>query len=770
MKKVAIMTWYHYSNFESAFQIVASVIATQKMGYEVDVVRYIPHNKVVTIPKPKNIQYYLMELCKRLKNMMQTDKEKKIVFDDFINRNITLTKECKISSELFDLNRYYDAFICGSDQIWSPSFFNPKYFLDYVDNPNKMIAYASSIGLNKTSDQYVKNRMKANIGRFEYLSSREEQSKNLIKEVCGKDVRVVLDPTLLLNAQAWEEMIVQTKHKEPYILCYFLGNNKKNWAHVKRLSQKLNLPLKVIPIFSKDYKRGYEVLTGVGPGEFLDLIKNTSFICTDSFYGTIFSMNYEKPFYVYERFSKKDNNFQNSGVYSILKIMKLESRLVRNKTIDDDNPLKFDYSNTRKILIEKRAESLSYLENALSESVSYKEDDDPFSITNTCCGCGVCTLACGHNAIEVRKNEDGFIQAIVNQENCTRCKTCKGVCPFNGQGNVKISPMTHNLYMARSTDQTVLRYSSSGGLGYVISRILCEKGYDVIGCTYDKENREAKHQLVSAGCIEKLEIFKGSKYIQSKTHEAFSEMLDKSNKAVVFGLPCQIAGLDKMLRTNKKRESHILVDLICHGVPTQHLWEKYLKEGAEKYGYGLMPDVLFRDKSRGWREMHISVQGNGKVYSKRDKEDMFYRFFLLGHCYMASCYECAYRTASAADIRLGDYWGPRYKKDTEGVSMVIAMTEIGKNILRELNVTNKIQLEEKSCEEYWTVQYPKNPIRPVFYEELTADLKDDHTLLGEIAKKYCKPFEVNLRKTRRYAKYYSLFKIFANIFLNKMRK
>jgi len=125
--------------------------------------------------------------------------------------------------------------------------------------------------------------MSENISRFEYLSVREAQGAKIIKEICNKEARVVLDPTMLLSACEWDKLAIGENESKPYILCYFLGTNKDNWSHVYRLSEKINIPLKIIPVFTSDYGRGYEVVNGVGPGEFINLVRNASMICTDSF-------------------------------------------------------------------------------------------------------------------------------------------------------------------------------------------------------------------------------------------------------------------------------------------------------------------------------------------------------------------------------------------------------------------------------------------------------------------------------------------------------
>lgn len=761
MKNIAIMTWYHYYNYGTALQATALYKVIEKLGYKADVIQYIPNGKVVALKDFKILEYYIKKVENKVSNKNNKrflDEERKIAFGKFLKENITLTSECKTESDLFHLNNLYDTFVCGSDQIWAPSVFNPKYFLDFVQDTNRMVAYAPSIGLSEIKDKYTLYRMKYCINRFKYLSIREEQGAKLIKEICSKYAINVLDPTLLLSTDEWNSMASENNNEDSYILCYFLGNNKQTWNHVRKLSEKTKIPIKVIPIFGEDLRRGFEVINGVGPAEFLGLVKKASFVCTDSFHGTVFSIIYERPFYTYERFSNKDNNSQNSRIYNILKLTGLENRIIKNKHIMDENPLVCKFQKAkRKIEIEK-VKSINYLEESLYKSTAFINKMPLYKITNTCCGCGACAVICSQEAITVKRNEDGFLEAYVNKNKCIQCGLCQKVCPYNGERSKEINRDKDSLFMVRSKSIGVQNTSSSGGAAYEISKLLCTQGYDVVGCTYDKIKREAIHKIVHAGQTEKLNIFQGSKYIQSNTSESFNNIIYNSEQAVVFGTPCQISAMDRLLRLKNKRDKFVLVDLICHGVPTQNLWEKYIKEGSIKFGYGLVPEVEFRYKRMGWRNMHIYIHGNGKTYVCLDKKDLFYRFFLLGHSFMPACYECAYRTASAADIRLGDYWGPRYKKVKDGVSMVITMSDIGKQILNQLNDETMIELQKMDCSEYWSVQYPENPIKPVFYDELIKDLANESISLEKLANKYCSKFESEVKIRKLYSIIRSIYK------------
>lgn len=750
MKKVAIMTWFHYHNFGTALQVVALSRVVEKLGYQADVIQYVPHGRVVTLPDGNGWLYYVEKIKQKIASgRLVKDVVREDAFREFINQELTLTASCQTASELYRLNDAYDAFICGSDQIWAPTVFDPKYFLDFVEDRDKMVAYAPSTGMTEISDRYIRNRFKECVTRFKYLSVREVQGSRLLKEISGKEVEVVLDPTLLLECEEWDQMASEQLYESPYILCYFLGNNADTWHHVYRVSLKTNLPVKVIPVFARDVNRGYDVVAGVGPREFIALIRNASVVCTDSFHGTLFSIIYEKPFYVYTRFSDKDVKSQNSRIYNILHLLGLETRLVVDKT-KVEKPF-YDPLPVKTRLETLKEKSLSYLSRSLYESTSAAKVDNSYTykITNTCCGCGVCATVCAYGAIEILRNKDGFLEASVNPQKCVRCSVCRRVCPFNGKRSKEI---THEqpLYMLKSKDNSVLNNSSSGGAAYEIARMLCSEGYDVVGCKYDRHRCEAVHTIVAAEDIEGLTIFRGSKYLQSNMLDILHDVIAKK-KVVIFGTPCQIAGIDRLIRSRAKRDDYVLVDLICHGVPTQNLWKKYIDWGSKKYGYGKTPAVQFRAKELGWRKMHMKIEGNGKTYVMRDREDLFYRFFLLGHCFMSACYECLYRVTSAADIRVGDYWGPRYKRDRSGVSMVIAMTVRGQEILETLQVRGKVYLEKKDSKEYWSVQYPYNPIKPVFYEELMADLRDESLSLEEIAEKYCRWFEQHRKVSRLYS-------------------
>ena len=203
--KIALLTWFHFSNYGTALQVYALTSVLRGMGHQVDVINYKPG-----FFKPRTLQDMSpRSVAKWVKGKLvgesvgspyyksYEDPEREELFASFISEHLSFTSECRTLSDLCDLNGKYDAFVCGSDQIWSPNNFNPRYFLDFVASADKMIAYAPSIGLGHIADGYVAEQMKELIGRFKHLSVREAQGAALIRELTGAEARATLSLRIL---------------------------------------------------------------------------------------------------------------------------------------------------------------------------------------------------------------------------------------------------------------------------------------------------------------------------------------------------------------------------------------------------------------------------------------------------------------------------------------------------------------------------------------------------------------------------------------------
>ena len=755
-KQVGLMTWYQYENYGSVLQATALYYTVQKLGFQPKMIQYVPRGNREVVPS-NIISYYIMKVINKLRNypnIIYTSTEKSKLFSEFSKKIFTETTCVKTFPELAGLNDVFDVFICGSDQIWSPLCFDENYFFPFVEVERKLISYAPSLGISKIENLYIEKKMKKLATRFAYLSCREEQGVQILRSLTGKKVEHVLDPTLLLNKEEWEILTGQDKNKksikEAYILCYFLGNPHTYDSFVQQLSEKLQLPFYVIPQYTWQKKEKHAVSFEIGPSEFLELLKNASFVCTDSFHGTIFSLNFNIPFYALRRFKANEPKNQNSRLESVLKKTSMYNRLVDYKNdIDEKEILNIDFTEANEVLENEKKHSLNYLRNALNHAVldnsANTRNIDFFEITKLCCGCGACAAICPTKAVQISTDSNGFEHYSINHSLCIQCKACKSVCPFCDI-NAPALHFSKGMYSYQSNDICATMQSSSGGIGFDLAKIALQQGYEVCGCIYDTKQQRAKHIIINQD--KKLTLLQGSKYIQSISSTAIKDLLSKCNEkddyeALFFGTPCEAAGVDKLFRKKGLRDKIIIVDLICHGVPTNLLWKKYLKDICQTYGLGNSPQVMFRGNHGKWVPLNMTIRhvSGAKVYEKNERQDDFYAFFRRSLCYMESCYECPYRERSAADIRIGDYWGPKFSSQVHGVSMVIANTLIGKQCIEEWDLPAKITRQD--LKEYWTIQYPYNHSKPFVYDELMDDLKNSEDSIGQLRKKYCFFYDVS---------------------------
>lgn len=749
--RIGIMTWYRYENYGTVLQACALSKKIEQLGYDPRFIQYTPKGKCIVEEKFdwKYITHKIKNKIINRNNRLYVSEERHKLFKKYIELHIVETRLCNTYPELFELNEEYDAFVCGSDQIWSPLCFDDKYFLSFVKNSEKMVAYAPSIGTVEVTNSYIREEMSQQLKRFKYLSVREKQGAELIYNIAGVDAKVVLDPTLLLTAEEWKVYGVKDRAtilKSNYIVCYFLGEYRKYETFVKTLSKKSGMSVYVVPVF--DGQEKYAAPFEVGPSEFITLIKNAKYVCTDSFHGMAFSINFNIPFSVFKRFSDGDPENQNSRIINLLEVLKLSDRLIEstsNALSKNFFECDFEYANRK--LEKLRDDSIEFLKKTLAQATKSRDDkkeyNEDYKITDLCCGCGSCASICPTGAITIGEDSEGFQHYNINCDSCVNCGLCKKVCPF-----VKIIAGTMNnaisLCSVKSKDSQILKHSSSGGIGYEIARFCNRNEMYVSGSMYNTQKNCAEHILIKPYHEKELSLIQGSKYIQSVSEKVFKEIcqLEKGKQLAFFGTPCQVAGIDKVLRVMGRRNDAVLVDLICHGVPSLFLWRKYIKAIKLKYRIGEHPKVSFRNPHGEWRNRTMVLNGNGCKYKKSEKKDDFYAFFRRNLCYMKTCYECPYREKTAADIRIGDYWGERYLNDKTGVSMVIINTEKGRYLLNELEQTGRINIDYHELLEYWTVQHPYNSKIPAFREQLINELKTADVSLTDLRKKYCTSYDI----------------------------
>lgn len=262
------------------------------------------------------------------------------------------------------LNEEFDAFIAGSDQVWSvfESIFNPYYYLDFANK--RKIAYAPSLGTDRISKE-IGEEVRELISDFSALSAREEVSASQLSEISGRDIAWVADPTLLHDKEFWSKFSEDVPaRKKKYLLCYFLEN--KNWyfEYAKKLAHELGLKMVLIPNKWDYLSSEFVTQCGVGPEEFVSLFKHADYVLTDSYHGSIFSIIFEKSFQYLLRFAKDDPGSQNIRIESLFDLLGLRDRVISEDTLSVTE-LSMQYGPIIEKLAVFREKSKVYLEDCL---------------------------------------------------------------------------------------------------------------------------------------------------------------------------------------------------------------------------------------------------------------------------------------------------------------------------------------------------------------------------------------------------------------------
>lgn len=329
-----------------------------------------------------------------------------------------------------------------------------------------------------------------------------------------------------------------------------------------------------------------------------------------------------------------------------------------------------------------------------------------------CTACSSCYNACSFQAITMEENAEGFMVPVIHAESCTECGICIKSCPvLNVKKSRKAEP---ELYAVRASDE-IRAVSSSGGLFTVLAEEILSRGGTVCGAAYD-ETMRLRHILVTSP--ENLAPLRGSKYVQSEIGTVYRDIraLLNAGKPVLFtGTPCQAAGLRTYLR--KEYEQLYVMDVLCHGVPSQKLFRQYLKEtmGAQK-----VTDVRFRDNRFGWSCEHIVVETqDGNTYTADSKNDPYLRGFLCNLTLRTSCGDCPFcEFPRQGDISAGDFWGiskiDRSQYDGKGTSLVYVNTAKGRELFEAVRERLKVKQFDGSAltiSNRIKAYYPMNPNR-----------------------------------------------------------
>lgn len=349
--KTGIITFHWATNYGAVLQAYAlQYFLSHEQGFDVEIINYIPR-------RVKFKQAISTVRKRRFKDFVKEYKLKK-----FRKNNFLVSQRKYSSSEmLIDTNQYYDVFICGSDQIWNEWFLhkserriNPSYFLHFVDAGKTRISYATSFG----TDELSKNTIEAitpELEKYKSIFVREKSGEAIINRM-GFDVSLVVDPTLLLRKETYENIIEQEKkHRLFDFFPYILHNNQSDACKISEYIYENHFDSK------KDRKYMDE---SISVNEWLYSIKNTRFVLTNSYHGVIFSVLFHRPFIVV----LVQNSHMNNRVITLLQLLGLEDRIVHffePKTVDALLKCEIDWKMVQTTLDQLRKESAEKLLNSL---------------------------------------------------------------------------------------------------------------------------------------------------------------------------------------------------------------------------------------------------------------------------------------------------------------------------------------------------------------------------------------------------------------------
>lgn len=313
--------------------------------------------------------------------------------------------------------------------------------------------------------------------------------------------------------------------------------------------------------------------------------------------------------------------------------------------------------------------------------------------TDQCTGCSACASICPTNSITMREDREGFLQPHIDTDTCIKCHKCEKTCPI-------ISPITiptdfeTQAFAAINKDEAVRMRSSSGGIFHALAKWTIEQGGVVFGARFD-DKWDVVHDYTET--IEGIEPFMRSKYVQSRIGDSFKQakqFLNLGRQVLFVGTPCQIGGLKSFL--HKGYDNLLVVDLICHGVPSPWSWREYLKS----FSVNRITSINFKDKSIGWlpHQCQVTITTNNAIVQAKQMDNPFFRCYRNGIIMRNSCYHCHFRDLHRiSDITISDFWGVEEKCpdmfDNKGTSLILVQTS---NVLEKLHILGNVSLKKQN--------------------------------------------------------------------------
>jgi hypothetical protein len=388
MKKIAILTFQRVQNYGAVLQAYALQKTINRFGFNCEILDLLrpQHAGFKATSSNAQLEPYQISagqnrgqksVCIRTKHLIADLLESLLLsqrqkmFEKFEQTQLKFSSSSySCIEELCVSKQEYDAYVTGSDQVWNPTYcWNPEpFFLTFAVPGKTRIAYAPSFGVDEI-DTKVQPLYAEWLRGITHLSVRETHGADIITQLSGRKANVVLDPTLLLSGDDWKALAKKPSHNKPYIFCYSVGDVPGLMDlcyHVQKLTGYPIYKIRKAREAAKDvFNWRIKAIRNAGPKEFLGYLINAAIVVTNSFHGTVLSINLQKPFFSVASLQTNTHS-RNSRLYSILQLLSVTDRLY---TMDHTRPsikdLQLSYDAINKTLEKERKKSFSFLHGAI---------------------------------------------------------------------------------------------------------------------------------------------------------------------------------------------------------------------------------------------------------------------------------------------------------------------------------------------------------------------------------------------------------------------